>query len=174
MRPLYRADYRSLPRGDGQKKVPLTLTSIGVDLFLKSCKEGLNLDHLAILGKEEHRCKEWDDKRRCYMKKKVTVPMEEVHRHTAFVTECFHGGRNEQFWFGPGFDDQCSDWDFASAYATAMSLIGLPDWRATRVTHDIDDFHPASLGFAHVAFEFPQAPATRLFPCEPITALSFR
>ncbi len=36
----------------GKKKVPVTLTSIGIELLLKSWKEKLKIDPLAALGKE--------------------------------------------------------------------------------------------------------------------------
>tara|TARA_A100001015_G_C15024116_1_gene729535 strand:+ start:117 stop:389 length:273 start_codon:yes stop_codon:yes gene_type:complete len=31
-----------------------------------------------------------------------------------FVTETYHGGRNEQFWFGVGFEDVWNDFDLKS------------------------------------------------------------
>jgi len=81
----------------GSKKIPVTLTSIGVDLLLKSWKEQLKIDRLLILGMEKHTIDKWDRKLGRYRKETREVPMEEYYRHIDFVTETYHGGRNEQF-----------------------------------------------------------------------------
>lgn len=139
----------------GKKKVPVTLTSIGVDLLQKSWKENFEEDPLAILGKEEVTERYFDKEKGYYIKKPRQVDMEEVAWYIDFVTECYHGGRNEQFWFGPCFEDEWTDFDLSSAYPTAMSLIGLPKWREICDDPDIEKFTPTTLGFANVDFEFP-------------------
>ena len=57
------------------------------------------------------------------------MPLKELFWHEDFFTECYHGGRNEQFWFGPAFEAQWFDYDLSSAYPSAMALIGRPDWK---------------------------------------------
>ena len=134
-------------------KIPVTLTSIGVELLLKNW--GDKAARLERLGKEEVIEKRWDKKKGWYTKFKRQVDLEEIHWSLDFVTGCYHGGRNEQFWFGPGFEDVWTDYDLSSAYPTAMSTIGLPDWRRIRVSHDVDEFAARTLGYACVDFTFP-------------------
>jgi hypothetical protein len=106
--------YQSLT---GKIKVPVTLTSIGVDLLIKSWVDELKTEQLEILGKEKIDEERWDKKKGYYVKQKKEVSLKECFWHEAFVTECFHGGRNEQFWFGPCFEDVWTDYDLSSAYA---------------------------------------------------------
>ncbi len=148
----------------GKNKVPITLTSIGIDLMLQSW-EADGLDANQILGKEIVKRSYYDSKRGRYVTKKELVDFKEIHREVSFVNECYHGGRNEQFWFGPGFDDNWSDFDLSSAYPTAMSLIGKPDWQAINDCKEVDAYTATTLGFVEVRFEFPEG--TR-FPCLPV------
>jgi hypothetical protein len=140
----------------GTRKVPVTLTSIGIDLLLKSWRDRPTpLDAMAVLGKELVKERKWDDLKKRYVTKQIAVPLETVHWHLDFVTSCYHGGRNEQFWFGPCFEDVWTDYDLSSAYPTAMSMIGLPNWDEIYEEIDPDKFTPEVLGFAYVDFSFP-------------------
>lgn len=139
----------------GKKKVPITLTAIGVDLLVKSWSVR-RLERLAVVGREIVNERQFDKKRGYYKTLKREVPIQEFAWDLDFFTETYHGGRNEQFWFGPGFEDDWIDLDLASAYPTAMSLIGLPNWREIKQTDDLSDFTPTTLGFACVDFEFPK------------------
>jgi DNA polymerase type B, organellar and viral len=138
----------------GNFKVPITLTGIGVDLLLKSWRDE-GLDYLWMLGKERVKQSYFSKSKGRYIYKTSDVELDLVHRETVFVTECYHGGRNEQFWFGPCFKDDWSDFDLSSAYPTAMSLIGLPDWYGLHDSKNLDDYGPETLGFVQVEFEFP-------------------
>lgn len=96
----------------------------------------------------------------------ITHPyLEDIALSEQLATECYHGGRNEQMWFGPSFTDQWADYDLASAYPTAMAMIGAPDWRAACVTTNLADFSSNSLGFALVKFKFPE---TVRYPTLPV------
>lgn len=148
----------------GKFKVPITLTSIGVDLLLKSWADQ-GIDHLSVLGQEIVYNSYYSKSKGRYIRKKKAVEIDVVHRETVFVTECYHGGRNEQFWFGPCFTDDWSDFDLSSAYPTAMSLIGKPDWHAIHDSKNLDDFGPETLGFVQVEFEFP---SNTRYPCLPV------
>ena len=138
----------------GNFKVPITLTAIGVDLLLKSWSDE-GLDYLWMLGKERIKQSYYSKSKGRYIYKTSEVELDVVHRETVFVTECYHGGRNEQFWFGPGFTDEWFDFDLSSAYPTAMSLIGLPNWYGIHDSKKLEDYQPETLGFAQVEFEFP-------------------
>jgi hypothetical protein len=84
-------------------RMPVTLTSIGVDLIRQFWKgEGVN--PLEIVGKEEIKEKYWSNRFGRYQTKKKVVYLKKIHWSLDFFTECYHGGRNEQFWFGPAFD----------------------------------------------------------------------
>jgi hypothetical protein len=139
----------------GKMKVPVTLTSIGVDLLLKSWREKLEIDPLEILGKEKVTERFFDKKRNYYRKVTREIDLVEVNLYNPFGIESYHGGRNEQFWFGPCFEDQWTDYDLSSAYPTAMSMIGKPKWKEIRDTTCLDDFTYDNLGLALVEFEFP-------------------
>lgn len=149
----------------GLKKVPVTLTSIGIELLLKTWREKLKLEPLDVLGKEKVVQRVFNKKLNRYVVRDVEVDIEQISWHLPLVTECYHGGRNEQFWFGPGFEDAWTDFDLSSAYPTAMSLIGLPLWREAHYELDATKYTATTLGFANVDFEFP--PETR-FPTLPV------
>ncbi len=139
----------------GSTKIPVTLTSIGVDLLLKSWKEELKLDPLTVLGKETVVERRYNERKGFYEDVKRVVDLEEVSWHTGLATECYHGGRNEQFWFGPAFEADWTDYDLSGAYPTAMALIREPDWKKIYVSLNEDEYTPLTLGVASVAFKFP-------------------
>lgn len=145
-------------------RLPVTLTSIGVNLLLQSwVAEGR--DAHALLGKEVIKEKIYDPRLGRYRTQKTVVDAENVAFHLRLATECYHGGRNEQFWFGPAFEDVWTDYDLAGAYPTAMALIRTPDWSGMKLSTDTEDFRADVLGLARVDFEFP--PHVR-FPCLPV------
>jgi hypothetical protein len=140
----------------GRTKVPVTLTSIGVDLLEKNWTENPQIDRLQVLGKEQVTERFFDKKRGYFRKVMRAVDLPTVHMFKPFGIESYHGGRNEQFWFGPCFEDQWTDYDLSSAYPTAMSLIGRPRWEELRYTTAIDEFTHDELGYALVEFAFPK------------------
>jgi hypothetical protein len=136
-------------------KMPATLTSFGTKLLLQQWKE-IDLDRDAVLGQETVKEKYFDKRRGHFVVRTVTPLMEEAHYNEAFITETYHGGRNEQFIFGIADEGMWRDHDLSSAYTTAMSLIGLPNWEEIRHQTEIDDIHPLELAYFSVDFEFPQ------------------
>jgi hypothetical protein len=141
----------------GVKRVTPTLTGIGVKLLLKIWDERGRNAHLEILGKEEIKERTYSKRLGYYVTKSVNVLLEEVHWFQKFAIECYHGGRGEQFWFGPSYEADWSDYDLSSAYPTAMSLIGYPDWRKVYTSYNVDDYQPEILGVACVDFAFPHS-----------------
>lgn len=142
----------------GAKFIPTALSSIGVTLLIKEWKSRL-IDSLEMVGKEKHSEPYWDEKRG-YIKHRTSTPyVEELNWHVPFLTECYHGGRNEQFWFGPSFEDDWTDYDLTSAYPTAMASIGRPLWREIRdmKAADLETIRSGSLAFALVDFRFPKS-----------------
>ncbi|WP_379553576.1 DNA polymerase [Qipengyuania sp. DGS5-3] len=141
----------------GQRKVPATLTSIGVDLLMDAWKSDLKIDPLELLGQEKLEQQYYSKKRNRFVKQTKTVNLKQVDWHVPLATECYHGGRNEQFWFGPSFEDYWTDYDLAGAYPTAMALIGKPDWHNLKVSLKVADYTPATLGMANITFKFPKS-----------------
>lgn len=149
----------------GEKKFPLTLSSIGVDLLTEKLTSNEPPLFNLLFGLESHTGKQFSKRRNHYFKVKKSVPLIEVKRYEQEATECYHGGRNEQFWFGPGFEDTWTDYDLQSAYPTAMALIGIPIWSDMFTTNDVSLFTPTTLGYVDVEFEFP--PSVR-YPVLPV------
>lgn len=94
-----------------------------------------------------------------------TVPKAIVDLHEKFGVECFHGGRNETYQYGASEISHWSDFDLVSAYPTALSTLGMPEWEKLRHTTDVEDFTPGAFGFALVKFSFPKNFA---YPCLPV------
>lgn len=149
----------------GKRKAPATLTAIGVDLLMKKWKTDLKMDPLEVVGKQKAVRKSYSKRLGYFKTEKIDVPFEQVAFYEPLATECYHGGRGEQFWFGPAFVDDWTDYDLAGAYPTAMALIGFPDWSNLRQTTKLDDFTPEVLGVANVQFEFPHSVR---FPTMPV------
>lgn len=148
----------------GKAEVPSTLSGIGTNFLLRLWDER-GVDKHAVLGTEVVESAAWSNSLHRRIRRKETVPTAERHMYESFATETYHGGRNEQYLFGAGPEGVWSDWDLSGAYPTAMSLIGMPDWMAIRQTRHLDDFQPATMGYARVKFRFPNN--TR-FPCLPV------
>uniref|UniRef100_UPI0040476F6B DNA polymerase n=1 Tax=Rheinheimera sp. TaxID=1869214 RepID=UPI0040476F6B len=160
-----------------KKEVPFTLSQIGVDILLEHWKseppikgESYKLD---VLGKEKFQDQYFhvaSGKTKFHTREDF---VELIYPHQTLVTECYHGGRNEQFQFGVSKEDDWFDYDLTSAYPISMSLLGLPDWESIRFAHDnslIDRLDsPHQLVFAQVEFCFPEL--TR-FPCIPVRSRS--
>jgi hypothetical protein len=140
----------------GKKKIPTTLTSIGIDLLLMRWKSDFKESALDILGKEEIKIPVFNKRLGYFIRSKKIVLKSIPYHYVNFAIETYHGGRNEQFWFGPCFEDDWIDYDLSGAYPTAMSLIGMPDWDNIIHTKKLSDFTPTSLGCALVEFEFPK------------------
>ena len=147
-----------------ESTLPVTLSSIGLDFLLNTWKTQ-GIDKLRVLGTEMVRIEEWSPKFKRVIKRQIEVLIAERDRHEKFVNECYHGGRNEQFFFGAGELGNWTDYDLCGAYTTAMALIRTPVWTEVRLARHLDEFKPEVMGYAQVKFSFP--PNTR-FPCLPV------
>ena len=146
----------------GKAVVPTTLSSIGISLLLKSWEES-GIDANEVLGREVVNERRWTGTHSTRIKR--TVPRVKPHLAEALAVECFSGGRGEQYFFGPSQHDSWKDYDLCGAYTTALALLGQPLWDDMTDSQNIDDFGPATFGFALVEFEFPES--TR-FPSLPV------
>ena len=102
----------------GQDILPATLTSIGVRLLQKSWADA-NVNALKILGREVVSEKRWDYRAGRYNNTKREVSIPECSDNETIAIESYHGGRNEQYYFGVSPMRSWSDFDLASAYPTA-------------------------------------------------------
>jgi hypothetical protein len=135
--------------------LPVSIPSIGVNRLLEDWKSR-GIDRHAVLGKVKHTELEWDPRKKRKVKVSTAVNLPLVQFHYQLAVDSYHGGRNEQYWFGPSPVDNWSDYDLAGAYPTAMSLIREPDWENVRVSSRASDYGIDTLGCAYVEFSFPK------------------
>jgi hypothetical protein len=157
----------------GKRKAPATLTAIGVELLMNKWKGDLKFNPLDVVGKQKIKERYFSKRLGRYVTNWVEVHQEIVSFYLQLATECYHGGRGEQFWFGPAFEDDWTDYDLAGAYPTAMARIGYPDWSNIRQTTKLTDFTPDTLGVAHVHFSFPSSVRFPTMPVRSANGLIF-
>jgi hypothetical protein len=137
------------------KKV-ITLGGAAVELLRKQAKiEGIDLNK--FLGQD-----------------KPKRPYAHLAPLIAIAAQAYHGGYNVAPALGYSPEGQVlADLDIRSAYPTALSFIGLPDWDTARHCTDLDHLAviDAAMTAALVAFRFPDG--TR-FPCLPVRASNDR
>ena len=160
----------------GKFRLPVTLTSIGVDLIQDHWKSR-GYDPLAVVGKERVKEKYWSRKHKQNRIVRKTVSVKKLFWSEDFFTECYHGGRNEQFWFGPAPEGIWYDYDLTSAYPSAMALIGMPDWSSIREIRDTNELlyelSPLDFAYANVDFEFPENVRYPVLPVRTESGLLF-
>ena len=151
----------------GRFLLPLTLTSIGVDLLVQHWDES-SMDPKKLIGTETHTERQWSNRLGRYIRVKDTPYVKKLFWSYDFLRECYHGGRNEQYYFGPQKEDVWYDYDLQSCYPSTMSLIGIPDWEGLKFIDSLQElfsYKPVDLAFANVDFEFPEHVR---FPCLPV------
>jgi len=156
---LIRLNYKVHDQKPKQFKLPLTLSSIGVSLLEQHWLD-VGLDRLDVIGKYVKTYKKYSTKHQRYITSKTEQYRQDLYYRQDFLTDSYHGGRNEQFWFGQSHQDQWTDFDLSGCYPTVMSLIGKPDWDSMRIlkdTKDMLDSKPVDLTYCFVKFEFPKS-----------------
>lgn len=158
-----------------QFKLPVTLTAIGVDLIQQYWTD-MGLDPLRVVGKELEVRTVFNRKLNKPRTIKRTPFVKKLHFIEPLLTECYHGGRNEQFWFGPSYKSLWFDYDLSSAYPTAMFLIGEVDWNDIKQLKDTTDLlnsKPVDMIFADIDFEFPEDVRFPVLPVRTNTGIIF-
>ena len=149
----------------GEPYLPSTIGSIGVKHLLQIWKDSAK-DKNSILGREVIEEGRWQKQKNQFWMRKKPVNVLSRHLYEEFATECYHGGRNEQYFFGIGEEGVWTDYDLCGAYTTAMALIEMPKWHDLYATTDPKEIiNLNTMGYAVVEFEFPED--TR-FPCLPM------
>jgi len=137
-------------------KMPITLTQFGTRLVMDEWKKA-EWGADTLLGREPVKERSFS-KKLGYSIERTTHPfIEGVFYEASFVTETYHGGRNEQFAFGIAEEGEWRDHDLSSAYTTAMSLIGTPCWTEIVQLTEFNEVGPTDLSFFSVDFEFPKS-----------------
>jgi hypothetical protein len=148
----------------GLNKVSPTATGMAVKLFLKSLSDE---ERQRLFGLEVKREEIWNYKTGRLFTKQERVPNAERSIHDAFVSSCYHGGRNECFMMGVTDAANWNDFDIRGAYTTGMTGIRPFDYERARVSYQLDELLGDKMSFARVVFRFPEH--TR-FPCLPVEA----
>jgi len=143
---------------------PTALSSIGMKLLINDW-EASGLDPVDVVGREHVEEQVYDDKRHVFRTEKRQPFIQELHYWIDFATDCYHGGRNEQLWFGPSPAGSFSDFDLSGAYPTVMAGIGRPRWAEAQVVKELSDIGSGDLGLVWVEFEFP---ASVRYPVLPV------
>ena len=141
-----------------------TLTGIGVTLLVnfltKDRPENYFEECFGLEVKEDSKYRKGTEstKSRSWTSKKTTENNFRLW-HSVFASECYHGGRNEQYFFGPGPVGDWRDYDLSGAYPTAMSMIEKPQWSKMRERQEPDYWktvRATDLAYFYVSFEFPK------------------
>lgn len=144
--------------------LPVSVGSLAVQLFKKKLKEA-ELDYETIFGVKMETLKPWDEQKRRYQhqRKKLKTTLRKVRE--VFAVMCYHGGRNECFYFGLTDAGNWFDLDLRGAYSIGLLVIRQIDYYASYETRDLEEFQGDLMGFAEVTFEFPNEVR---FPCLPV------
>ena len=145
-------------------QMPATLTGFGTKLVIADWNRK-GLSQYEMLGREQVKDAAFNRRRGHYVTKLVTPFIEEIYHDLLIATEAYHGGRNEQYIFGVADEGEWRDHDLSSAYPTAMTLIGIPDWKGCRHIDSFDGIDALDLAYFSVDFEFPE---TVRFPVLPV------
>lgn len=144
----------------GIKSLPATASGLALKWLLNTLKaEGIDkFDAFAWFRVKQESYHPVTKQRRTKSDYEPT-PMRRIHE--AFLTDCYAGGRNESFYFGPSPGDHWFDYDLAGAYSTGLVDIPLIDFDHPRATLEVDEYLGHVAGYALIEFEHP--PETR-FP----------
>lgn len=84
-----------------------------------------------------------------------------------FLADCYQGGRNECYMFGPTPIGKYIDPDMAGAYVTTLVELKALNYDKAYTSTHLADYMGRVAGFAEVDFQFP---AGTRFPCLPVNA----
>lgn len=148
----------------GKRSLPATASNLAVSIFKKTLEE-IHVDFDTAFGLGEKSCTYWNStKSRAVTKtEKSLSPMRAINE--SFIADCYSGGRNECYAFGPTAVGVYNDFDLAGAYTTGMVDLRHIDYENFWFSRDPKDFVGHVLGFAYVRFAFP---AGTRFPSLPV------
>ncbi|MBN8517779.1 MAG: hypothetical protein J5X22_11150 [Candidatus Accumulibacter sp.] len=148
----------------GRRSLPATASSLAVRIFTSKLEES-HVDFNTAFGVTEGSSTYWNSTREKAVTKTEKSPSPMRMANEPFVADCYSGGRNECYAFGPTTIGIYNDFDLAGAYTTGMVDLRHIDYDNFWYSKDIADFVGHVLGFAYVRFAFPEG--TR-FPSMPV------
>ena len=137
-----------------RKVLPVSAGALAVQLCKRTFK-GSDLEFNELFGLVENTRTKWNSSTNRLMRQKGLEQDGMRRFHEAFVTEFYHGGRNETFYVGPSLPGIWHDYDLKGAYTTGMVLIRPIDYAASFETRQTESFLDDVMGFAWVDFEYP-------------------
>ena len=148
----------------GSSDLPVTASGLAVKMFTKQLQKD-GVDFNTAFGIKNSTITRWDNKKGkvVTLKNKTTTEMRSLIE--PFVANCYSGGRNECYAFGPSTIGVWNDFDLAGAYTTGLVDLRHIDYDNFRFTRDVKEFVGHVLGFAYVKFSFP---ANTKFPSLPV------
>ena len=164
----------------GKRSLPATASNLAVNIFKKTLEES-HVDFNTAFGLGEQSCTYWNSTKSQAVTKteKTLSPMRAIHE--SFIADCYSGGRNECYAFGPTAIGIYNDFDLAGAYTTGMVDLRHIDYENFWFSRDPKDFVGHVLGFAYVHFAFKEGTRFPSMPVRypggglvfPLTGLSF-
>ena len=144
----------------GAKCLPTTASSLGVAMFLESLKAS-GSDHHEVFGlktvSDTFFSKSGERGKGGVKSVASDVATDFRAIHEPFISDCYHGGRNECYLFGPTEIGIWNDFDLAGAYTTGMVDLCHIDYSSVAYSRNPEDFRGHTLGFAWVHFCHPEA-----------------
>lgn len=147
-----------------KRSLPATASSLAVSIFKKKL-EDIKVDFNRAFGVTEVTSTYWNSTREKVLTKTEKTPSPLRAINEPFIADCYSGGRNECYAFGPTTIGVFNDFDLAGAYTTGMVDLRHIDYEKFWYSRDPLDFVGHVLGFAYVRFNFPKG--TR-FPSMPV------
>lgn len=153
----------------GVDMLPTTGSGLGVKMFVNTLKEnGVEFDHaFGVREKIETYWYPGSARSKAGVRTRTELVATSIRAiHEPFVANCYHGGRNECYAFGPSAEADLHDFDLAGAYTTGMVDMRHIDYDHAWVTKNPKDFKGHVIGFALVNFSHPDGVR---FPVLPVS-----
>ena len=147
-----------------KSSLPATASSLAVSIFTKKL-EDIKVDFNLAFGVTGVTSTYWNSTREKVLTKTEKTPSPLRAINEPFIADCYSGGRNECYAFGPTTIGVFNDFDLAGAYTTGMVDLRHIDYDNYWYSRDPADFVGHVLGFAFLRFAFPEG--TR-FPSMPV------
>ena len=146
--------------------LPTAAGGLAVQMLRKKLKEA-GLDYEQVFGIKYKTQQPFDEQAHRYRfkRRKTKNPYRQIRE--TFAVMCYHGGRNECYFFGLGALGTWYDLDLIGAYSIGLLIIRPIDYENSFETRSLDDFQGDVMGFAWVKFEFPMGTDK---PCLPVRA----
>jgi hypothetical protein len=149
--------------------LPTTGSGLGVKMFINTLKaSGAEFNHaFGVCEKTETYWYRGSTRSKAGVRTSTELVATDMRAiHEPFISNCYHGGRNECFAFGPTADAVWHDFDLAGAYTTGMVDMLHIDYDRAWVTKNPKDFKGHVMGFALVNFSHPDGVR---FPVLPVS-----